>query len=350
MGIENLLASTGKIVDKEIEKILPKKYSSRFLRKLLGTPRYAYSPKTLTGALPEPCWDFLDRGGKRWRPYLFLIIYEALGKRQRHALRYTPIPELIHNGSIIVDDIEDNSEMRRGKPCLHKIFGVDMAINAGNFLYFLPMLLLKDSSLPPSKARRAYEAYIEEMIQISMGQGADIVWHRGLERKVTENEYLQMCAFKTGTLARLSARLAAILAGSSVRTERAVGHFAEAIGVAFQIQDDILNLRPTKKWGKTIGDDISEGKRTLIVIHFLRHAKASERKKLLKVLDSHTKNREKIKMATALLEKYRSLDYAKERARNIVKDSWKDVDSLLRESKAKNQLKAFADFLVERDI
>ncbi|MBI5355248.1 MAG: polyprenyl synthetase family protein [Candidatus Aenigmarchaeota archaeon] len=350
MDIENLLASKGKIVDREIEKILPKKYDLNFLKKLLGKPRYAYSPKTLTKALSTPSWDFLSRGGKRWRPYLFLIIYEALGKQQRDALKYTSIPELIHNGTIIIDDIEDNSEIRRGKPCLHKIFGEDIAINVGNFLYFLPMLHLKDAELPPSKARRAYEAYIEEMVQISMGQGVDIAWHRGLERRVTEDEYLQMCAFKTGTLSRLSARLAAILAGSSVKKEMAMGHFAEAIGVAFQIQDDILNLRPTEKWGKTAGDDISEGKRTLIVIHFLKKARPSERRRLLKILDSHTKNKTSVKAAIALLEKYGSLDYAKERARSIVKDSWKDVDSLLKESKAKRQLKAFADFLVERDI
>lgn len=350
MDIENLLASKGRIVDKEIAKILPKKYSTKFLKKLLGKPRYYYSPKTLTKALSVPAWDFLSRGGKRWRPYLFLIIYEALGKRQKDAFKYTSIPELIHNGTIIIDDIEDNSETRRGRPCLHKIFGEDVAINAGNFLYFLPMLHLKDASLPPSKARRAYEAYIEEMVQISMGQGVDIAWHRGLERTIKEREYLQMCAFKTGTLSRLSARLAAILAGSSVKTERAVGHFAEAIGVAFQIQDDILNLRPTEKWGKTVGDDISEGKRTLIVIHFLKHASPSERKKLLQTLDSHTENRAKIREAIGLLEKYGSLDYAKDQARNIVKDSWKDVDELLKDSKAKAQLKAFADFLVERDI
>lgn len=350
MGIEKVIEARKRSIDREMLGIVPRKYSNSFLHSLLGKPSYEYSPEALTHSISVPIWDFLSRGGKRWRPVLFLLVYEALGGRPKGVLRHAAIPELIHNGTIIVDDIEDDSFLRRGKPCLHRIYGIDVSVNAGNFLYFAPLLQLGLSRLPPLRANRVYRAYVEEMVKLSLGQATDIAWHRGLVRKVTERQYLQMCSFKTGTLARLAARLAAILAGASEEKERALGKFAESIGVAFQIQDDILNLRPTDLWGKSYGDDITEGKRTLIVIHCFRKSGKKERSRLMKILGMHTKDRRKIAEAVEILDKYGSLDYAKEYAREMVRASWKGVDRALRPSKAKGQLKAFADYLVERRI
>ncbi|NIV44480.1 MAG: polyprenyl synthetase family protein, partial [Gammaproteobacteria bacterium] len=93
-------------------------------------------------AIAQPMWDFLERGGKRWRPALFLLVIEALGEDSEKFLDFAIIPEVIHNGTIMVDDVEDDSTFRRGKPCTHRIFGIDIAVNTGNAMYFLPLLTL----------------------------------------------------------------------------------------------------------------------------------------------------------------------------------------------------------------
>ena len=342
------------VVDDAIGKYLPRKMSRKQVEWLLGKPTYTYTEKALQKVLNEPIWDFLDRGGKRWRPALFLLFNEALGGDAEKVKDFTATIELLHNGSIMVDDIEDSSELRRGKPCTHKLFGEDIAINAGNFMYFLAFLPLAKNRERFEKEvlLRAWEATMEEMARIHYGQGTDIAWHRGLADAddISEAEYLQMCAYKTGVLSRLAARLAVILNDKGDGLEEKLGKFAESIGVAFQIQDDILNILPGKEWGKETGDDISEGKRTLLVIHAFRKADRKDRKRLIEILNMHTKDREIIMVAIEILKKYGSVEYAKEFARKMVRDAWKDVEPLLPENPAKGKIREFADFLVEREI
>ena len=143
---------------------------------------YSYTFEPLNKAIADPIWDMLDRGGKRWRPAFFLLICEALGQKSDYCLDFSIIPEVIHNGTLVIDDIEDSSEIRRGKPCTHKIFQIDIAINAGNAMYYLPLLPLmaQREKLSPEMQRDIYEVYVQEMINLSMGQAMDIAWHRGI--------------------------------------------------------------------------------------------------------------------------------------------------------------------------
>ncbi|MFH0956228.1 MAG: polyprenyl synthetase family protein, partial [Candidatus Aenigmatarchaeota archaeon] len=281
-------------IDAAIRKYLPKDFDEKYIRWILGKPTYAYTTAAVQKTLAEPVHDFLGRGGKRWRPALFLLFTEALGGDQKKVSDFIVTLELLHEGSIMVDDIEDNSDMRRDKPCTHKLFGVDVAINAGNFMYFLAFspLMKNGGNFGKDTLLRAWNAAIEEMIRIHYGQGTDIAWHNGLADadNVSEQEYLQMCAYKTGVLSRLAARLAVILASGSAELEEKLGRFSESIGVAFQIQDDILNIAPTKGWGKEVGDDINEGKRTLLVIHTLKKASPADRKRLIEILGMHSKD------------------------------------------------------------
>jgi geranylgeranyl pyrophosphate synthase len=356
IDIEKMLEEKAKTIDKMIERYIPRKYEKNSLVFSVSPPGYDYNLEALNKALAEPIWDFLDRGGKRWRPALFLLIVEALGKDPEQFSEFVIIPEVVHNGTIMIDDIEDGSEFRRGKPCTHKLFGWDVAINAGNAMYYLPMLpLIKNrEKFSTKKLSKIYEIYVQEMINISFGQATDIAWHKGLAEadKATEKQYLQMCAYKTGTLARMATKIAAVFCDANDDTVERLGKFAEAIGVAFQIQDDVLDLTSEKfaekKGGK--GQDVTEGKRSLIVIHTLEKAKPTDKKRLTEILDTHTNDRKLIDEAIRIMKKYNSLDYAKQRARNIVAESWKEVDTLLSPSDAKDKLKAFADYLVERAI
>jgi len=355
-NIEEYLEKKRPEIDRVIEKYLPKKATKKWLDFTFGKSRYFYSQKAAQEALIKPIQEFLSRGGKRWRPALFLLVTQAIGGNLKKVKDFLIIPELCHEGSIITDDIQDDSELRRGKPCLHRIFGTDVAINAGNFLYFLPLITLikNKNKFKPEVISRAYETCIQEMVNIHLGQGTDIYWHKGKAKKIKEKEYFQMCAFKTGCLSRLAAKLAVVLSEKDNQLAEKVGQMAEAIGVAFQIQDDILDIilegKERKKFGKSFGNDIKEGKRTLMVIHTLEKANRKDKKRLLEILNKHTDDLKERKEAIEIIKKYGSIEYARKVARKIIKESWKDAEKLLPQSKAKEKLEDFVNYLIERRI
>jgi len=350
--LTTLLKRYAVLVNEAIERYVPRRFDESYVRWACGEPRYAYDTEALTEAIAKPFWDLLDRGGKRWRPAFMLMVYEAIsGRDAREVLDFAIIPEVIHNGTLIVDDVEDDSELRRGKPCVHRIYGTDIAINAGNTMYYLPLtVVLRSDKLDERTKLRIYEMYIQEMLRLSFGQAMDIAWHRGIRgADVSEEQYLQMCAYKTGTLARFAAKLGAILAKAPDWQVESIGRFAEAIGVAFQIQDDILNITgDPEAYGKEWGGDITEGKRTLMVIYTLRRASEADKERLLQILDMHTRDKHLIKEAVSIMERYGAVEYARKVARRIVEEAWADVDGWLSPSEAKEALKALARFLIER--
>lgn len=343
-------------IDKTIEKYIPKKVTGKWLNFIFGKPHYRFNQKAVQETLLDPVWDFLGRGGKRWRPVLFLLVSQAVGGDVKKNKDFLVIPEVIHNGTIIIDDIEDQSELRRGKPVLHKIFGLDVAINAGNFLYFLPLLIFtkNQDKFKKEVLVKAYQNYIQEMANLHLGQGTDIYWHKGKAKEVKENEYLQMCAFKTGCLSRMAAKMAVILSGGSDKLSLKVGRLAEAMGIAFQVQDDILDItlsgKERKKFGKSFGNDIKEGKRTLMVIQALKKADKKDKKRLIAILEKHTDNLKERKAAIEIIKKYGGVEYAQKAAQQIMKDAWQEADKFLPSSPAKIRLNQFVDYLIKRKI
>ena len=215
-------------------------------------------------------------------------------------------------------------------------------------------LIENREKIPVEKLRRLYAVYVEEMINLSLGQAMDIAWHRNLAGadKIGEKDYLQMCVYKTGTLARMSAKMASILVGAKEDLVEKLGAFAENVGVAFQMQDDILDLTSPgfaeKKGGR--GQDVTEGKRSLVLIHTMRVASYGDKKRLTEILNMHTSNRKLIDEAIKIMQKYGSIDYVKDYARKIVGNSWKEAEKLIPASGAKEKLNAFAKFLIERKI
>jgi geranylgeranyl pyrophosphate synthase len=355
VDIEKLLEQTAPLIDKAIEKYIPRKFTKKAVLFKVNPPSRSCNVDALNVAIAEPIWEILDRGGKRWRPALFLLVCEALGKKADDYLDFAIIPEVIHNGTLIIDDIEDSSELRRGKPCTYRIFGVDIAVNAGNTMYYLPLLPLMDKrdQISPETLRDIYEVYVQEMLNLSMGQAMDIAWHRGIANAngVGEDDYLQMCAYKTGTLARMAARLAAVLAGADKELVDKLGRYAESIGVAFQMQDDVLDLTgkefAEKKGGR--GQDITESKRTLMVIYTLRKASAKDKRRLIHILNMHTSDQKLRDEAIAIMEKYNAIEHVRQTASEIVQESWDEAEKLLPASDAKEKLKAFAEFLIKRN-
>lgn len=354
-NIEELLSEEIDLINKTIERFVPRRIDEELFSQLYGKPKYKIDLDSLNEAVYKPVWDMLDRGGKRWRSSLFLLVYEALGGKENkeEIAKFAIIPEVVHNGTLIIDDIEDRSELRRGKPATYKIFGEDIAINAGDIMYCLPLVvLLKNKNDMDEKIlNRLYEIYIKEMMNVSFGQAIDIAWHNSLKEEIEEGEYMQMCFYKTGSLARMSVKMAAALARSKEEVIETLGDFGGTMGVAFQIQDDILNIAGKEfQKRKGYGDDITEGKRSLLVIHTLEKADEKDRERLLDILDSHTKDLNKIEEAIGIIKKYRSIEYAKKVAKDLIKESWNNAEQFLREGKAKKKIKALIDFFVEREI
>jgi geranylgeranyl pyrophosphate synthase len=355
LNIEQFLEEKAPLIDKAIEKYIPRSFSKDAVLFKVNPPMYSYNLEPLNKAIAEPIWDMLDRGGKRWRPALFLLICEALGKDSDYCLDFSIIPEVIHNGTLVIDDIEDSSKLRRGKPCTYKIFQMDIAVNAGNAMYYLPLLPLmaQKAELTPEMERDIYEVYVQEMINLSMGQAMDIAWHKGIANadKLGEEDYLQMCAYKTGTLARMAAKMAAVLAGANKPLVEKLGRFAESIGVAFQMQDDILDITgeefAKKKGG--VGQDITEGKRSLMVIYTLKKASSNDKKRLIEILNMHTSDQALRDEAIALMQKYNAIEHVKRTAERIVQESWSEAEKLLPTPQAKEKLKQFAEFLIKRN-
>ncbi len=234
----------------------------------------------LLRTLTAPDKDLLSRGGKRWRPLLMTLVCEALGGGDA-ALPLVPLVEFCHNASLIHDDIEDSSDERRGKPAVHIIHGVDTAINAGSFLYFLPLACIDSWDQADNRRAEVYSLWAAYLRKLHLGQAIDIHWHRNFDIIPSVDEYLAMCALKTGCLARFSAELgilAARTAGCDTSKAERLGEAAEKLGIGFQILDDVKNLT-TGIPGKQRGDDIVEGKKSLPVLLFMQ--KYSEKKAMV---------------------------------------------------------------------
>ena len=261
-------------IEERLQELLPNHPASAWM-----DATFAAIPQSrleMPDPLLEPALDMLFRGGKRWRPLLATLICEALGGGDA-ALPLVPLVELPHNASLIHDDIEDNSDERRGKPAVHLIYGLDAAINSGCFLYFLPLRCIDEWDAPEDLKSMLYARWGEYMRRLHLGQSIDIYWHTAVRIIPSLADYYQMCALKTGCLARF----AAILGGYAgfahswgtvqdrcAEAIAALGMGAEKIGVGFQILDDVKNLTEGNP-GKKRGDDIVEGKKSLPILLLL---------------------------------------------------------------------------------
>ncbi|WP_322818330.1 polyprenyl synthetase family protein [Tepidiforma sp.] len=205
-------------------------------------------------------------GGKRLRPLICLEVAAAIGVAPERALPGAVAVELIHNFSLVHDDIQDGDAIRHGRPTAWKVIGQPQAINLGNFLYARGIGQLTDCSLPgaPAALRLLVDA-IERMVE---GQWSDIAFETAAQ--VTEQEYLAMVAGKTGALLGAAAGIGSALAGADTRSVEAFRRWGELLGLAFQVRDDYLGTwGDPDATGKSASSDIVRRKRTLPVVYAL---------------------------------------------------------------------------------
>ena len=343
-------------IDDAIADLLPRDVDIEYLESFFGEPTYEYDPEGIRCALSDPVWNLLDRGGKRWRAVLFLVFVEAFGEDPTQYLPYACIPEILHNGTIIVDDVEDEATMRRGDPALHRRFGQDIALNAGNALYFLPLKVISQNPANLSAETRLaiYDMLTYELNRTHLGQGMDICWHNQAAVDIDPAEYLEMCACKTGCLGRIVARLAAIVTGQSPEVEEAVATYAELTSVAFQIGDDILDVEHSLgragDFGKEFGNDVREGKKTLLVIHAIDESDPETAQRLQEILAAETNTDEDVLEALSILEDTGSIEYARDRALDLAAEARAQIHGLEFDDEAIEKLCTFTEFVVERKV
>ena len=240
--------------------------------------------------------DYPQRGGKRFRPALVLLCCELFGGDPQNALNSAVALELFHNFALIHDDIEDESLLRRGKPTLHLQHGIALALNSGDALLGLvhETLLNNNSRLSSSLSLQIHQHLNKVMRATFEGQALDIGWVA--KRTFPDRaEYREMIARKTGWYSgRGPCQCGALIAGASEKEIETVGSFGEAIGIGFQVRDDLLNLTEKSEnkapiagaggYGKERGGDIAEGKRTLITIELLERLAEKDADRLRSIL------------------------------------------------------------------
>jgi octaprenyl-diphosphate synthase len=288
--------------------------------------------------LTAPIRDMLSRGGKRWRPLLSLLVCEGLGGADS-VLPLLPLVEFSHTASLIHDDIEDNSPLRRGKPACHIVYGNDVAINAGSFLYFLASACIdtwRKSPLMKMRKARVFSLWTDYMRRLHTGQAYDIHWHNHFEVIPSVDDYLRMCAMKTGCLAAFAVDLAWIIVSTDGADEAETTgkrsmlcKAASDLGVGFQIIDDVKNLRGGIA-GKKRGDDIVEGKKSLPVILFLEGKGSAERRLVentFKAARTDGLDSPAVEKMIALLEQDGSIDRAEQQGNTLLNEAFAAFDA-----------------------
>lgn len=339
-------------VEQALDALVPGSWSEDDLSALLGNTTFKRDRDALTRSLNEPIRELVFRGGKRLRPKLFLTILEGLGVDPGLYVDIAAAIELIHNGTLVVDDVEDSSDTRRGKPSLHEMFGIDVAINAGNAMYFLPVKVITNHNrLTDTQRLRLLDIYADEMVNVHMGQATDIDWHKRIPANITEDMYMEMCRLKTGCLMRMSVRFACAVASQNVEVENSFKVFAERAGVAFQIQDDVLDLTAdAQAFGKPYGHDIQEGKISLLIIYALEMLSKDDGERLLEILRLHTEERVVIDEGRDLILKTDAVRKASDKAQGLFESGWAAIERVDINDEGKSRLQELAESFVKRSV
>jgi geranylgeranyl diphosphate synthase type I len=325
------------------------------LRKVLAPshPQLAYFYGMMQyhlGWMDERFVPTKDGAGKRLRPILCLLTCQATGGDPGQALPAATAIELVHNFSLVHDDIEDKSPLRRRRPTVWKVWGVPQAINAGDglsVLAHLAMQRLADSGVPPQRVLTALEILDEACLALTEGQYLDLSFEDLLD--VDVEQYLSMIRGKTAALFSASARLGALVAGSDLESIARYRRFGEDLGLAFQIVDDILGIwGDPQVTGKPAADDIRQRKKTLPVVRALEAEKRTKGKSLREIYQQQTVNEETVEVALKILDDLGARRYAQEMANDYYQKALSELNATGVKNEAQNDLRELAAFLVER--
>lgn len=359
--MESFFEEVGKVVRESVERVIPMKPTWEQARDLItskGRDQYMQGVDLEQYARTHihPIREIVDRGGKGWRSYAAVACIDIVGGDSRHFIEWIALPELMHVGSLIVDDVQDKSETRRGGKTAHLIYGESQAINAGTAAYFIGNQLVRDEFLSKADVVRVYRLYFDALRAGHAGQAIDLdgfeymmarVIETG-EAQALEDRVLAVHRLKTAAPAGCLARIGGVCGGGSEEQIEGVGLFFEALGLAFQIIDDVLNLRGFKGELKERAEDIVQGKVTLPVAKALGRLPLAERKWLYETLHSKPTDPRVVESVVKKLDDCGAIDACVEQARGLIETGWKGFAPLVDDSLTKVMLRGFGWYVLER--
>ncbi len=304
--------------------------------------------------LTDGCRYVLSAGGKRIRSTLLLLSCEAVGGNVRRALNVSAAIELMHNFTLVHDDIMDNAASRRGRPTVHKRWNVNNALLVGDVLLGLAYKEMSRTSSP--KFQHLLKIFTQGFLDVCEGQALDLEFeHRN---DVRLGDYFEMIGKKTGRLISTSTELGGLAGSGSTGQVTALRTFGMHLGRAFQLQDDLLDVvAEEKKFGKRIGGDIIEGKKTFLLLKSLEGAKEKDRSILMGVMNrrsaaSHLNPKEQKAEIRSVTSIYLSTGAIEAAKNQIQKDTSKARMALrsLPAGRGRDALLWFSDMLVSRNF
>jgi len=295
----------------------------------------------------NPCYE---KSSKFIRPTLCLLSCQAVGGDIPRILPAAAALELVHNLSLIHDDIQDDSSERHHRPTVWKLWGQPQAINAGDAMYALAystLLRLRENSIPDKKVIGSVQILSAACMELCEGQFLDIEYESRLD--VTIEDYLSMATKKTAALIAASTSLGAYLGSEDEGVVNSFYLFGKGLGMAYQIRDDILGI-----WGveENVGkstNDISQKKKTLPVVYGLQNSKPAERKKLEELYSRESLNGDDVAQVIEILEQTGARDYAQNLAEHYHYQTLAQCDSIGIDTSNLDSLKKLVHFLLERD-
>ena len=306
--------------------------------KLKGNPKKLY----------DAAGHLIVNGGKRLRPYMVIKSCQILKGKVSNAMPAASAVEMVHNFSLVHDDIMDNDEMRHGVPTVHKKFGMPIAILAGDVLFSKAFQVITDSKLSSSATTQLVSRLSKACIDICEGQLLDVKMSE--ERKIpSQAEYVTMIGKKTAALFDVSCAMGAICATNKPNDVSNLSSFGRNLGIAFQITDDLIGVMGDPKiTKKPVGNDLREGKKSLPILMAIKLAKGNDKKIILKVFGNSKVSRMDLNKAVEVI---RSLGIEENVRGQALKYAQKAEKSLAGYSgSAKTELISLLDFVVKRSV
>ena len=298
-----------------------------------------------------PLMKYSKNGGKRHRPLIALAGCLVVGGDMNKAISSAAAIEHFHTAALIHDDIADEAELRRGEPCLHLSEGLGLALNMGDLgLSLVNGTVINDPALDDAVKVRVVTEIIEMTRRTIEGQAMDIGWARDARYDITPEDYLIMATHKTAHYSgAVPLAIGAIVGGGTEAQIEGLRNFGLDTGLAFQIQDDLLNLiGEEESTKKDFRSDITEGKRTLIVVHALHHGTEQQRARLVEILSNKEKNPDVLAEAVEIMQETGSIEYARNYAQNLTSISKNRLLGVVDPSPARDLLVSMADWFVNR--
>ncbi len=302
------------------------------------------SPNNKPISLYEPCDYIIKSGGKRLRPFLVMLSALAVNGKITDVINAASAVELLHNFTLVHDDIMDNADKRRGRTTLHIKYNNNTAILAGDNLIALAYKsLLKDCK---GTDKKVVEDFTQGIIEVCEGQSLDTDFEK--RKNVTIPEYITMIQKKTASLTEVCCSVGAQLGGGSKEEIKALRKYGKYLGLAFQIQDDLLDIMADEKvLGKKIGGDLIEGKKTYLLLKALEKAKGEDKKLIKKVIENRGIKRKQIATYKKLYQKLGVIDDASKEVKKYTNYALRALKSIKNE-KAKITLEWLANSLTNR--